>query len=88
MFYTLIQIEVDKFKIQVNALTEENRILRQASVNLQARAEQEEEFISNTLLKKIQDLKKEKVKHIINLTSLTPFIRKPWLFITKRKKNL
>lgn len=26
----------------------------------QARAEQEEEFISNTLLKKIQDLKKEK----------------------------
>ena len=45
----------------MNALTEENRILRQASVNLQARAEQEEEFISNTLLKKIQDLKKEKV---------------------------
>jgi len=37
--------------------------LRQASVNLQARAEQEEEFISNTLLKKIQDLKKEKVKN-------------------------
>ena len=36
--------------------------MRQASVNLQARAEQEEEFISNTLLKKIQDLKKEKVK--------------------------
>ena len=52
---------MDKFKIQVGAVTEENRRLRQASVNIQARAEQEEEFISNTLLKKIQELKKEKV---------------------------
>ena len=58
------QIEVDKFKIQVAALTDENRRLRQASVNIQARAEQEEEFISNTLLKKIQELKKEKVNKI------------------------
>ena len=31
-----------------------------ASVHMQAKAEQEEEFISNTLLKKIQELKKEK----------------------------
>jgi len=62
----VLKIEVDKFKIQVNALTEENRILRQASVNLQARAEQEEEFISNTLLKKIQDLKKEKETLVIH----------------------
>jgi len=56
----VLKIEVDKFKIQVGAVTEENRRLRQASVNIQARAEQEEEFISNTLLKKIQELKKEK----------------------------
>ena len=55
---------MDKFKIQVGAVTEENRRLRQASVNIQARAEQEEEFISNTLLKKIQELKKEKVMFI------------------------
>ena len=57
----LSQIEVDKFKIQVKILTEDNKKLRQDSVNIQARAEQEEEFISNTLLKKIQELKKEKV---------------------------
>ena len=55
---------MDKFKIQVGAVTEENRRLSQASVNIQARAEQEEEFISNTLLKKIQELKKEKVMFI------------------------
>ena len=55
---------MDKFKIQVGAVTEENHRLRQASVNIQARAEQEEEFISNTLLKKIQELKKEKVMFI------------------------
>ena len=45
---------------------EENKSLRQASVNIQAKAEQEEEFISNTLLKKIQDLKKEKESLALN----------------------
>ncbi|KAL4719882.1 hypothetical protein ACJJTC_001438 [Scirpophaga incertulas] len=44
----------------VKALQEENRALRQASVSIQAKAEQEEEYISNTLMKKIQALKKEK----------------------------
>ena len=33
---------------------------------LQAKAEQEEEFISNTLLKKIQELKKEKENLALN----------------------
>ena len=35
-------------------------------MNIQAKAEQEEEFISNTLLKKIQDLKKEKESLALN----------------------
>ena len=39
---------------------------RQASVHIQAKAEQEEEFISNTLLKKIQALKKEKENLALN----------------------
>ena len=39
---------------------DENKHLRQDAVHIQAKAEQEEEFISNTLLKKIQALKKEK----------------------------
>lgn len=56
----VLKIEVDKFKIQTKILMEDNKKLRQDSVNIQARAEQEEEFISNTLLKKIQELKKEK----------------------------
>ena len=40
--------------------------MRQASVHIQAKAEQEEEFISNTLLKKIQSLKKEKESLALN----------------------
>ena len=47
-------------------LLQENRALRQASVHIQAKAEQEEEFISNTLLKKIQALKKEKENLALN----------------------
>ncbi|BES93208.1 Uncharacterized conserved protein H4 (DUF2046) [Nesidiocoris tenuis] len=56
----VLKVELDTYKLKVKALQEENRNLRQASVIIQAKAEQEEEFISNTLLKKIQALKKEK----------------------------
>lgn len=55
-----LKCELETYKLKVKSLKEENRNLRQASVQIQARAEQEEEFISNTLLKKIQSLKKEK----------------------------
>lgn len=54
------KVELETYKIRVKVLQEENRALRQASVIIQAKAEQEEEYISNTLLKKIQALKKEK----------------------------
>lgn len=47
-------------------MQEENHNLRQASVNIQARAEQEEEYISNTLMKKIHTLKKEKESLALN----------------------
>ena len=56
----VLKMELDTYKLKYNALQQENKELRQASVNIQARAEQEEEFISNTLMKKIQELKKEK----------------------------
>ncbi|RMZ97579.1 coiled-coil domain-containing 6-like [Brachionus plicatilis] len=56
----VLKIEIETFKIRVKQLQEENKDLRKASVNIQARAEQEEEYISNKLLKKIQSLKKEK----------------------------
>ncbi|XP_053602535.1 coiled-coil domain-containing protein 6 isoform X2 [Plodia interpunctella] len=56
----VLKVELDTYKLRVKSLQEENRALRQASVSIQAKAEQEEEYISNTLLKKIQALKKEK----------------------------
>ncbi|XP_076624340.1 coiled-coil domain-containing protein 6 isoform X3 [Colletes latitarsis] len=56
----VLKVELETYKLRVKALQEDNRSLRQASVIIQAKAEQEEEFISNTLLKKIQALKKEK----------------------------
>ncbi|XP_032776666.2 coiled-coil domain-containing protein 6 isoform X5 [Daphnia magna] len=62
----VLKVELDTYKLRVKQLQEENRALRQASVNIQARAEQEEEFISNTLLKKIQALKKEKETLALN----------------------
>lgn len=62
----VLKVELETYKLRVKSLQEENRALRQASVNIQARAEQEEEFISNTLLKKIQALKKEKETLALN----------------------
>lgn len=56
----VLKVELETYKIRVKVTQEENRSLRQASVIIQAKAEQEEEYISNTLLKKIQALKKEK----------------------------
>lgn len=56
----VLKMEIETFKLRVKSLQEENKELRKASVNIQARAEQEEEYISNKLLKKIQLLKKEK----------------------------
>ena len=61
----VLKMELDTYKLKYNALLQENKDLRQASVNIQARAEQEEEFISNTLMKKIQELKKEK-ENLVN----------------------
>jgi len=62
----VLNVELETYKLRVKSLQEENKALRQASVNIQAKAEQEEEFISNTLLKKIQDLKKEKESLALN----------------------
>ena len=55
-----LKTEVDQLKTRVNSLSSENSSLKANSVSIQAMAEQEEEYISNKLLKKIQTLKKEK----------------------------
>ncbi|XP_077541934.1 coiled-coil domain-containing protein 6-like [Haemaphysalis longicornis] len=62
----VLKMELETYRLRVKTLQEENRALRQVSVNIQAKAEQEEEFISNTLLKKIQALKKEKETLALN----------------------
>lgn len=62
----VLKIEVDTLKLRIKSLTEENKSLRRASVSIQAKAEQEEEYISNTLLKRIQTLKKEKETLALN----------------------
>merc|ERR1712001_562 len=62
----VLKCELETYKLKVKTLQEENRHLRQDAVQIQAKAEQEEEFISNTLLKKIQALKKEKENLAIN----------------------
>jgi len=62
----VLHAELETYKLRVKSLLEENKALRQASVHIQAKAEQEEEFISNTLLKKIQALKKEKESLALN----------------------
>ncbi|KAJ3034716.1 hypothetical protein HDV00_004762 [Rhizophlyctis rosea] len=51
----------------VNILRAENQNLRQLTVNLQASAEQEEEYISNKLLKRINSLKKEKSELLLKV---------------------
>ncbi|KAJ6224201.1 hypothetical protein RDWZM_002746 [Blomia tropicalis] len=62
----VFKIEIETLKLRIKSLIEENKSLRRASVSIQAKAEQEEEFISNTLLKRIQILKKEKETLALN----------------------
>ena len=50
----LLKGQVETLKGKVQSLLEENKSLRMASVSIQVRAEQEEEYISNTLLKRIE----------------------------------
>lgn len=69
-----LEVQVEALKQKVAALTEENKDLRRNSVTIQQQAEQEEEFISNTLLKKIQRLKQEKESLAINYEQEEEFL--------------
>ncbi|KAI7796883.1 coiled-coil domain-containing protein 6b [Triplophysa rosa] len=70
----VLKIELETFKLKCKSLQEENIDLRRASVTMQARAEQEEEFISNTLFKKIQALQKEKETLAVNYEKEEEFL--------------
>ena len=54
------QLEVERANCR--HLEQDKRVLNQACVNLQQHAEQDEEYISNSLWKRIKDLEKEKLK--------------------------
>ncbi|CAL8098191.1 unnamed protein product [Calicophoron daubneyi] len=62
----VLKTEVETLKLKIKGLNEANEQLRRNSVTIQAKAEQEEEYISNILLKKITELKKEKESLAIN----------------------
>ncbi|XP_062614662.1 coiled-coil domain-containing protein 6-like [Saccostrea cucullata] len=70
----VLKMELETYKLKCKTLQEEKKELQKASVNIQARAEQEEEFISNTLLKKIQALKKEKEALAMNYEQEEEFL--------------
>lgn len=69
-----LEVQIEALKQKVAALTEENKELRRNSVTIQQQAEQEEEFISNTLLKRIQRLKQEKESLAINYEQEEEFL--------------
>lgn len=69
-----LESQIEALKQKVATLTEENKELRRNSVNIQQQAEQEEEFISNTLLKRIQRLKQEKESLAINYEQEEEFL--------------
>ncbi|KRY40706.1 Coiled-coil domain-containing protein 6, partial [Trichinella spiralis] len=62
----VLRMELDGCKCRIKSLLEENKALKEVSVQIHAKAEQEEEFISNTLFKKIKALKKEKETLALN----------------------
>ncbi|TMS36902.1 hypothetical protein L596_003962 [Steinernema carpocapsae] len=51
---------VQQMKSKVSLLETQNKHIRESAVRMQARVEQEEEYISNMLLKRIQKLKNDK----------------------------
>ncbi|KAJ3046934.1 hypothetical protein HK097_000387, partial [Rhizophlyctis rosea] len=76
----------------VNILRADNQALRQLTVNLQASAEQEEEFISNKLLKRINSLKKEKSELLLKVEqeeeAITSTLQKKLRQLQKEKVDM
>ncbi|KAH8553268.1 hypothetical protein BGW37DRAFT_518233 [Umbelopsis sp. PMI_123] len=62
-----LNFELEMEQGHVNILRHDNQMLRQTTVDMTALAEQEEEYISNKLLKRISGLKKEKGELLIQV---------------------
>ncbi|CAO3593982.1 unnamed protein product [Absidia cylindrospora] len=62
-----LEFNVEMEQGHVNILRHDNQTLKQLTVNMTALAEQEEEYISNKLLKRITGLKKEKSELLVQV---------------------
>ncbi|KAI9249035.1 hypothetical protein BY458DRAFT_563876 [Sporodiniella umbellata] len=62
-----LEFELEMEKGHVKILKHDNKALKQMTVDMNAAAEQEEEFISNKLLKRISGLKKEKSELLLQV---------------------
>ncbi|ORY08433.1 hypothetical protein K493DRAFT_641 [Basidiobolus meristosporus CBS 931.73] len=62
-----LQFDLEMEIGHVNILRHENQTLKQLTVDMHASAEQEEEYISNKLLKSIAHLKKEKAELLVQV---------------------
>ncbi|ORZ23989.1 hypothetical protein BCR42DRAFT_401997 [Absidia repens] len=62
-----LEFNVEMEHGHVNILQHDNQTLKQLTVNMTALAEQEEEYISNKLLKRITGLKKEKSELLVQV---------------------
>jgi len=93
------ETELKKLKFQlemeqghVNILRHDNQMLRQMTVNMSAIAEQEEEYISNKLLKRISGLKKEKGELLVQVEQeeeyLTNTLQKKLTQLQKEKIDM
>ncbi|KAI8146466.1 hypothetical protein BJV82DRAFT_598643 [Fennellomyces sp. T-0311] len=62
-----LEFDLEMEQGHVNILRHDNQLLRQMTVDMTALAEQEEEYISNKLLKRISGLKKEKGELLVQV---------------------
>ncbi|KAG0172269.1 hypothetical protein DFQ28_006742 [Apophysomyces sp. BC1034] len=87
-----LEFELEMEQGHVNILRHDNQMLRQMTVDMTALAEQEEEYISNKLLKRISGLKKEKGELLIQVEQeeeyLTNMLQKKLSQLQKEKVDL
>ncbi|KAI9313501.1 hypothetical protein BX666DRAFT_1977081 [Dichotomocladium elegans] len=87
-----LEFDLEMEQGHVNILRHDNQMLRQMTVDMTALAEQEEEYISNKLLKRISGLKKEKGELLIQVEQeeeyLTNTLQKRLNQLQKEKVDL
>ncbi|ORX58713.1 hypothetical protein DM01DRAFT_1381388 [Hesseltinella vesiculosa] len=87
-----LEFDIEMEQGHVNILRHDNQSLKQLTVNMTALAEQEEEYISNKLLKRISGLKKEKGELLMQVEQeeeyMTNMLQKKLNRLQKEKVDL